>query len=58
MIRCIITGITTMASQRCSLSTSSDPAGSNFRVSTSVEPSSMARLRWAQPQVWNSGAAM
>ena len=58
MIRCIITGITIMASQSCSWSVSSDFSGSNLRVSTIVEPSSMAMLRWAQPQVWNSGAAM
>ena len=58
MIRCIITGITIMASHSCFSTVSSESAGSNLRRSTIVEPSSIAMLRCAQPQVWNSGAAM
>ena len=57
-IRCSITGITTRESHRSSWVVRRHSSGSNFRRSTTVDPSSMASARWAKPQVWNSGAAM
>ena len=58
MIRCIITGITIRASTSYFWMVSRQSSGLNLRRSTIVEPSSIAMFRWAQPQVWNSGATM
>ena len=57
-MRCSITGITTSESHRSSSTASRHPSASNLRRSTTVEPSSNDSARWANPQVWNSGAAM
>ena len=58
MIRCSITGITTSESHRFSCTASRQPSGSNLRRSTILDSSSIASAMWANPQVWNSGAAM
>ena len=50
--------MTTSASHRSSRTTRRQPSGSKRRVSTIVVPSSMLSARWANPHVWNSGAAM
>ena len=57
MIRCSITGMTTIASQRSSWVTRRHSSGSNLRRSTTVSPISADSMKWAKPQVWNSGAA-
>ena len=49
--------MTTSESQSSSTSVLRQVSGSNLRRSTTVEPSSMASAKCAQPQVWNSGAA-
>ena len=59
MIRCIITGITMSASHVVLLHGLEAVRGVELAAQhASCEPSSIAMFRCAQPQVWNSGAAM
>ena len=57
-MRCSITGMTTIASQRSAWVTLRHSSGSKRRRSTTVSPISAESMKWAKPQVWNSGAAM
>jgi hypothetical protein len=57
-MRWIITGTTTSAVHSCCAVSDSVASSSNLRLSTTVEARLMPSAQLANPQAWNSGAAI